>query len=112
MGFEENRFVDISDDFKCSICLDVFENPIMSPKCEHLLISKLVKTGKECINRWIGQHISCPIDGNNLFGAQMCPLFRFFTNAYERLRLKCEFVSNGCQIVLNLTSKLINRSVN
>jgi hypothetical protein len=79
MGFEENRFVDnISDDFKCSICLEVFENPIMSPNCEHLFC-------KECINRWIGQHISCPIDRNNLFEAQMRPLFRFFTNAYERL---------------------------
>ncbi len=56
MGIEENRFVNsIADDFKCSICLEVFDNPIMTANCEHIF-------RKECINRWIGEHMCCPID--------------------------------------------------
>jgi len=91
MGLDENRFVEsVDDEFRCSICRDVIEDPIAT-QCEHVFC-------KTCINEWIQKESSCPVDRKTLNKSQLCEPSRFFRNFYSKLELKCEYESNGCDI--------------
>jgi len=48
MGYNINRFKnqDINEEFICSICRDVLENPFVIDPCDHIFCS-------QCINQWI-----------------------------------------------------------
>jgi len=95
MGYDENRFSgDVDDDYRCSICRDIIEDPIAS-QCEHVFC-------KICINEWLQTQSSCPVDRTPLNSSQLCEPSRFFRNPYSRLVLKCQFESNGCQITIQI----------
>jgi E3 ubiquitin-protein ligase NRDP1 len=90
MGLDENRFnSEVDEEFRCSICRDIIEDPIAT-QCEHVFC-------KLCINKWLQKDFSCPVDRKPLNNSQLCEPNRFFRNFYLKLELKCEFESNGCK---------------
>ena len=55
MGYDVARFVgEISEELICSICSEILENPLTTD-CEHLFC-------RECINDWLRDNHTCPID--------------------------------------------------
>jgi hypothetical protein len=95
MGLDENRFIGgVDEDFRCSICRDIIEDPIAS-YCEHIFC-------KLCINEWLQKESSCPVDRKSLKVHHLCEPNRFFRNFYLKLELKCEFESNGCEKVCKI----------
>jgi E3 ubiquitin-protein ligase NRDP1 len=96
MGFDEKRFVnEIEDEFKCGICEEVMENPIMTTKCEHIFCN-------QCINQWLQSNNSCPIDRFGLNSSKLRQPNRTYKLFYSRLEIKCEFESNGCQVICKI----------
>lgn len=87
MGFEIERFAssDNLEDFKCGICLEIFENPIMISICEHVYC-------RQCIDDWLKTDTSCPEDRTPIQESDLKPPPRMIRNFYDRLRIKCEFV--------------------
>jgi hypothetical protein len=95
MGFDENRFnSSIDSEFICAICQDVIENPVMTPKCEHIFC-------KKCITKTFAAQESqlkrCPNDRIAVYLSQLTQPHRTFTKFYSNLEIKCGFESNGCQ---------------
>lgn len=116
MGFDVNRFVGsnpINEDLICNICKGVLEDGVWSPNCEHAfckgmsstsasdLISDLI-CGQVCIQQWIIRRSQCPNDRQPLNLAHLKPIPRFMRNLLDKLEIRCDFVSNGCQLELRL----------
>jgi hypothetical protein len=98
MGFGENRFFDnISDDFKCSRIL----------LC-HLIVS-IYSVKNASIDGLVNTYLVLSIE--QFIWSSNASVIQVFTNAYKRLWLKCEFVSNGCQIVLNIKDNKTHQQI-
>ncbi len=58
-GYEFSRFVDLSqsdsEEYTCSICQDIFRNPVVTNCC-------LQTFCKQCINDWLETNNTCPYD--------------------------------------------------
>lgn len=82
MGYEMDRFVsEVDEEFVCSICLSVFEDPVNGP-CGHVFCNK-------CITSWIPINVnSCPIDKKPLFKRELQPACLPFRRLISRLELK------------------------
>ena len=98
MGYEAERFVShIDDEYLCSICLSVFEDPVNGP-CGHAFCMK-------CIENWIPQNVNtCPLDKKPLFRKDLLGACIPFKNLLNRLQLKCDFESAGCGHICQLSS--------
>lgn len=84
MGFEHDEFHgEIDENFDCSICLDVMQNPKMI-KCEHLFCDA-------CIRQVLKEHARCPLDRTPFGESDIRKPFIFFTSVYETLKKKCPF---------------------
>lgn len=88
MGYEIERFVDAKsvDDFKCGICLEVIENPVMITVCEHLYC-------RECLTDWLSKDTSCPEDRNPIEESDLTKPPRLIRNQLDRLEIRCNFVN-------------------
>lgn len=93
MGYEVERFVNQPDEeFICSICLGVFENPVHGP-CGHTFCTK-------CIEIWIPANVNtCPLDKKTLQRKDLISVSIPFRNLLNRLMIKCDFESVGCTTV-------------
>lgn len=84
MGFELTRFIgEIDNEFICSICTPVVENPMQST-CEHVFCS-------QCINVWLEQAKTCPVGRTLLVLENVKPVARYFRNILAKLEIKCDF---------------------
>lgn len=84
MGYEIARSVnEIDDEFLCSICTMVLENPLQSP-CEHIFCS-------ECIKDWLKVEARCPVDRFVLAPGDLKPTPRYFRNMLDKVEVKCSF---------------------
>lgn len=93
MGFDTTWFVNkIDDSFKCSICLEVFKDPVMIEKCEHIYC-------RDCIRDWLSKNTYCPEDRAAISERNLVKPHRFFCNLYDKLEVKCEL---GCSEILLL----------
>ncbi len=76
-GFELSRFVNLSqsesEDYICSICQDIFRDPVVTNCC-------LQTFCKQCINEWLETNNTCPYDRKQLKGSQLSlpPRFQNF----------------------------------
>ena len=110
-GFDRNRFIDLSEsmakDLECSICLNIFDNPIDTDCCHTFC--------KECLQKLIRTRAhKCPAcrteftrkRGTNaiiLSGYAFRP--NLMANAWiSKLITKCDFQFNGCKERLELGS--------
>ena len=96
MGFDVQRFVDVVDDeYFCSICLMVFENPVHGP-CGHTFCSV-------CIENWIPLNVNaCPLDKKPLYKKDLTQVSLPFRNLLTRLRIKCDFEVEGCKFICQM----------
>lgn len=97
MGYEVDRFVNqVDEEFLCSICLGVFEAPVHGP-CGHTFCGK-------CIEEWIPVNVNaCPLDKKPLFKKDLTAISIPFRNLLNRLEIKCEFESEGCKNVCQMS---------
>ena len=88
MGIDVDRFSgDAHEPFLCAVCLDVVDDPIMTP-CDHFFC-------KACFNRG-----RCPSCRETV--QQVKPLNRVLKQIYDSLKLKCS--ERGCKEVLNVSN--------
>ena len=92
-----DRFVQpVDDEFLCSICLGVFESPVHGP-CGHTFCLK-------CIDNWIPVNVNaCPLDKKPLFKKDLTPISIPFRNLLNRLEIKCEYESMGCDNICQMS---------
>lgn len=84
MGYDRIRFVaEIEEDFICSICNMVLEDPLCSI-CEHMFC-------RECIHSWLLQEECCPEDQKKLKVDQLKPPARIVRNLLNKMIIKCDF---------------------
>ena len=97
MGIDCKRFVlqPVNRDFICTICEDVFENPIERRSCEHIFCH-------ECITRWLLYNPICPIDRERLTPLELQEVPRVFKSLLGSLQIRCSFAGIGCSQVLEL----------
>ena len=98
-GFDKNRFIGVSnedlDQFTCSICLEVFKNPVFSRCC-------LQTYCRDCINHWLEIHKTCPNDRKSLSKSELTVPPRALTNLLNKLVVKCNFHRDGCEETIKL----------
>jgi hypothetical protein len=67
-GYESSRFVGLSqtdsEELICSICQDIFRNPIVTNCC-------LQTFCEQCINDWLETNNTCPYDRKQLNRSQL-----------------------------------------
>lgn len=96
MGIDCKRFVQpVNRDFICSICEDVFENPVERRSCEHIFCH-------ECITRWLSYNSICPIDRERVTGLELQEVPRVFKSLLGSLQIRCMFSEIGCSQILEL----------
>jgi E3 ubiquitin-protein ligase NRDP1 len=95
MGWNIERFFakeTIVDEFICSICTDVVENPVQTP-CQHLFCN-------DCIRRWIKEgRKTCPEDRQRLTASSLKPPSRLTQQFLNKLMVKCRNYSEGCHLL-------------
>lgn len=100
MLFSFFRFVnlsqDIAENFKCSVCLDIFEAPLELP-CGHIYCF-------ECIRTYFGSSSTseCPECRGRIESQQVKPPNRKLLCILHNLNIKCEFASGGCNAVVKV----------
>ena len=72
----------------------------------HLLTQLIV-----CINQWLLRRNLCPNDRQPLNMNTLKPIPRFMRNLLDKLQIKCDFVSFGCQQVFHLDSLRLHMTV-
>ncbi|UJR07931.1 hypothetical protein I4U23_012214 [Adineta vaga] len=99
MGFDIQRFSNsIDEDFICSICGGVLQDPLQAPSCEHTFC-------QICIHEWLSRSETCPIDRTPLQLEQLKPIPRILRNLLNRLDIACE--NEGCSTRIKLEN-LVN----
>ena len=96
MGYPTDLFPDsenLSDEFLCTICHDVLQDPVVIELCEHIFC-------KTCITKWAENSFTFPLDRHETEAMKKAP--RFFLNLLNDLVVHCPFVAAGCQVPLTL----------
>ena len=95
MGFDIERFSGkVNEGLLCSICRDVFEDPLQAP-CEHAFCSS-------CIYAWLTHYNTCPEDRLPLWPSDLKPIFRYMRNDLDALKIRCDNESRGCKALVRL----------
>ena len=98
MGWDSKRFTkqnSIVEDLKCSICLDILEEPVQVP-CEHTFC-------KMCIQNWLDQgNRSCPVDRKDLSSDSFKPPTRITKQLLDKLTVRCKNYVDGCHLQCKL----------
>ena len=96
MGFDIERFIDsVDEELICPICESVLENPLQIIECEHVFCS-------DCITKWIQTgNQTCPCDRKTIQKDDLRSP-RFVIKFLEKLQIKCDFTSQGCDSIVKL----------
>lgn len=118
------RFVnlspDIADNFKCSVCLDIFESPLELP-CGHIYCLECIRSCFHSSNT-----IECPECRARVEYREVKPPNRKLLCLLHNLNIKCEFADRGCDDLVkvenlmahtrdcrfNRTSSQLSRQIN
>lgn len=105
MGFSKELFLNhVDDEFTCSICLNVLEDPVQDNE-EHTFC-------RGCITEWLSMpNRTCPISRNYLHGDHLKRPFRVFLNLLSKLEMKCPNESKGCNDVFILENYFVHLKV-
>lgn len=93
MGLDDAMFVsfaDISENYKCSICTSVLDNPVFASgqPCYCTFC-------RTCIASWLARNSSCPIDRKPLEMGRLVPAGQMQSFVNE-LKVVCKRRGNGC----------------
>ncbi len=101
MGLDANRFVKshkIEKEFICSICRDVIHIPKqINSSCEHIFCYYCISFRVEK-----DKNLKCPNDSNSIEEPCFKNPSRYWLNNYNKLKMKCYFIVNGCKAVVDL----------
>ena len=107
-GYSRERFINLTnieeEEFLCGICHEILNEPLVTPCCRNTYC-------KDCINSWLSENKWCVNDKIKLSSDMLYPSQRIVINLMNKLQIKCEFSSEGCdQIILfeNLKHHLEN----
>lgn len=93
MGIDLEIFnEEVSDDLRCSICLEVYDHPTQISTCKHIFCST-------CIHKWIekcDQMPTCPHDRQKISKYLLKSAPKAMKKEISQLKVKCEFRPNGC----------------
>lgn len=93
MGISTDLFTGpINPEFICSICQDVFDEPVSLVECEHLFCKSCISSVRKNED---GQ-ILCPLCKVEIHKEPKQP-HRFMLNLWKELKLKCKWHKEGCQ---------------
>lgn len=98
MGFARELFLDhedLSEEFICTICHDVLEDPLVVEHCEHIYCGG-------CIKDWCEASGTCPLDREPIRVDQLRVPQRSFLNLVIGLKRRCPFAEQGCTTVIEL----------
>ena len=89
-GYEEERFeFPVSENFKCSICLNVLKNPKGCRNNQHYFCFG-------CIGEHLKNSHTCPECMDELTPAILVQPPRVLLNCISELRIKCSYSNRGC----------------
>jgi E3 ubiquitin-protein ligase NRDP1 len=78
MGYDVNRFDGVvEEELICPICSSILEDPIQASDCEHAFCSS-------CINQWLKQQPTCPVDRGPIYINNMVPVPRILKNLLSK----------------------------
>ena len=89
----------IEDEFLCSICNNVLQNPVNTP-CDHLFCSG-------CIRKWLKQpdkESTCPICRKHITLNKVSAAPRIIQRLLEKLFITCKYHDRGCTFKIRLDS--------
>ena len=96
MGIDVERFVDVNPELICSICQEVFDNPMETP-CRHVFCSS-------CIYNWVNRSITrennCPTCRNKVGHHSIREALPIIRNILAKQKMRCEFFELGCKEVV------------
>lgn len=100
MGYDVKRFICLEDwaqEFICSICMGVFEDPVET-KCLHTFCL-------DCITKWLATNSTCPLDMMPISRCQdLKPLALISQNQLGLLQIHCDFEELGCDQIVKLSN--------
>ena len=109
MGLDVDRVIEqdaVHSHLKCSICMDVLENPLQAP-CQHTFC-------KQCISQWLNRgNNTCPEDRQKLSLSELKPP-RVIQDLLTKLTIRCKNHKEGCRLLSRYEDmkKLIEHEAN
>ena len=109
MGLDVDRVIEqdaVHSHLKCSICMDVLENPLQAP-CQHTFC-------KQCISQWLNRgNNTCPEDRQKLSLSELKPP-RVIQDLLTKLTIRCKNHKEGCRLLSRYEDmkKLIDHETN
>ena len=105
MGIDCKRFVvqPVNGDFICTICEDVFDDPVERGLCEHIYC-------RDCITRWLLYNPICPIDRERLTHGDLQEVPRVFKSLLGSLQVHCTYAEKGCSQITQLDLLSVHES--
>lgn len=96
MGYDVHRFEgEIDEELMCCICREVLRDPVQAADCEHAFCI-------ECIQGWLNEHQTCPVDRTGLTQSDLKPPPRILRNIHKKLIIKCDNEEFGCTANIKL----------
>jgi hypothetical protein len=93
MGIDSELFCEeVNEDLRCSICLEVFDQPLQISTCKHIFCAN-------CIHQWINkcdEKPTCPHDRRKISRNSLKSAPKHVKKQIDHLIVKCQFRSNGC----------------
>ncbi|XP_054152451.1 uncharacterized protein LOC128951227 [Oppia nitens] len=107
-AIDKNRLIGVSsadlDRNTCSICLEIYNNPLVTPCCNQTYCS-------QCIHNWLQRNHNCPNDRKALNSTELIRAPESMYNFLDSLLIKCKFIDQGCGIAVK-RSQLAAHEVN
>lgn len=104
LGYAVERFeVAVSRRFHCSICLNVFKDPVMCHRNQHSFC-------RGCITRHLMNFQTCPVCMDPLTVDTLSDAPRILTDYLSELRISCDYCHRGCKQYVKLDN--LERHVN
>lgn len=110
MGVDANRFPGpVDEEFKCSICLNVLENPVHGT-CGHVFCRLCIMTWLESGSQSRSGHRrlrvlgTCPVDRQTLHQDDLIEAALPFKALLSRLKIRCDYADYGCSQVVMMGS--------
>lgn len=96
MGYDTQRFTgNVDEEFICSICHGVLEDPVQIAVCEHSFC-------KLCITEWLSKQQTCPLDRRLLSVKILKPIPRVLKVFLSRVNISCDYAKMGCNEIVKL----------
>ena len=85
-------------EFECDLCRNVLKKPVVIPCCRQTYC-------RDCIDEWLKERGTCPIDRKPLSIDGLSKAPRLVTNLINKMQIKCDYSDKGCPAVTTIKDK-------